>query len=266
MPTSSFVDSAPDLKDMKILLTRPQAQSAGLLAALVRRGANVRSLPLLVIAPLVQTPALRQMFMNIDRFDRVIFISPNAAALGAELIDQFWPQLPGHIVWIAVGQATAEALMRFGIDAQVPAATADSEGLLEMSALTHCQGQSILIVRGRGGRDLLAGTLVRRGASISLAEVYERLCPEHPNELVAEQLLTFNPDAIVLYSGETLQNLLALSDKAGIPVRNRLILVPGERVAEQARTNHFEKILVPPSLKERDVVHTLRTWWQAHSG
>ena len=52
----------------------------------------------------------------------------------------------------------------------------DSEHLLASPEFAHVQGQRILIVRGGGGRELLAEQLTARGAEVAYAEVYDRRC------------------------------------------------------------------------------------------
>jgi uroporphyrinogen-III synthase len=264
MPIPTANTAPLSLQGMKILLTRPESQSAALRARLRLSGAIVESLPALEISPVADTAASRQIFMNIDRFNTVVFISPNAAHLGARQIDIYWPQLPEKINWLAVGQSTADVLRQWDIEAKVPALSADSEGMLSLPALTNCQGQSVLIVRGEGGRELLAETLTGRGANVQYAEVYRRECPQHDQETMRAKLDQFAPDLIIFYSDETLQNLLRLSDKAGVLLRNRLILVPGERAATQAKLSQFERILIPESLKEADIVHCVENYWQSN--
>ncbi|WP_275576186.1 uroporphyrinogen-III synthase [Aquitalea magnusonii] len=62
-----------------------------------------------------------------------------------------------------------------GQDILFPTAGSDSEALLALPQLADVAGQHWLIVRGQGGRALLADTLCARGAQVSLAEVYQRV-------------------------------------------------------------------------------------------
>lgn len=257
-------DAPPQLQDMKILLTRPEPQSAELIVSLKLAGAETGSLAALAISPLSETAELRQSFMNIDHFDTVIFISPNAACIGGQYIDQYWPQLPEKICWLAVGLTTATTLASYGIIASTPEVMADSDGLLALPVLQACAGQKILIVRGQGGRERLADTLSERGATVTYAEVYQRTCPDYSTATVISKVQNFAPDCIIVYSGETLKNLITISNKAGVFVKNRLILVPGERVAEQARQLQFNDVIVPESLREPDIICCLGARWRAN--
>lgn len=255
-------NQAVSLEGLCVLLTRPETASRGLFHLLTEKGAAVNSLPTLTITALEESPEIRDCFMNIDRYDSIVFISPNAAELGLDLIDKYWPQLPLDIQWFAVGQKTAEILLRGDIIATTPALNADSEGLLALNTLQNCHSKKILIVRGKGGREQLATVLQQRGASVSYAEVYERSCPEYSPEEVKSQFIEGKPQAIVVYSGESLQNLVQIGDKAGVLLRNKVILVPGKRVETLARSLQFDNILVPGSLQESDILNCLQYWWE----
>ena len=76
--------SQPDLASLRVLVTRPVERSAELVAALTAAGAKVLTQPLLNIAPLTaprheaELQRSRQLFMNLDCYQHLIFISVNA--------------------------------------------------------------------------------------------------------------------------------------------------------------------------------------------
>ena len=67
--------------------------------------------------------------------------------------------MAGAINWFAVGFGTSLVLSDHGIKADYPT-VAGSEGLLELSGLQKVKDLKVLIVRGVGGRELLAAELI----------------------------------------------------------------------------------------------------------
>ena len=67
------------------------------------------------------------------------------------------------VIGAGYGGTTAAALLAAGRPADFTAAKADSEGLLADPAFADVAGRRILIVRGVGGRELLARSLRARG-------------------------------------------------------------------------------------------------------
>ncbi len=84
----------------RILVTRPAHQAAGQATLLESLGAEPVLLPLLEIKPVTESDSgfnlLKSRVMDLDLYQKVIFISGNAVTYGIDLIDQYWPQLPGR--------------------------------------------------------------------------------------------------------------------------------------------------------------------------
>jgi len=236
------------LQGKRVLVTRPVHQSQALIQRLQGLGAIPVALPLMTInayseaSPAFQTA--KQLIMDLDLFQHVIFISPNAAQLGGELIDQYWPQLPVRVQWLAIGQQTTSVLTDYGIEAYYSPNGFDSEALLASAALKNVAGEKVLICRGRGGREKLAHELSARGAMVSYAELYERGCPDYSSEVLRTTLYEPLPDLLLLTSSEALKNLLQLVDD--VHRQNLLqipLLVPSQRTAQEAVTAGFKSVI-----------------------
>lgn len=170
------------LTGVGVLVTRPDHQAQHLCRLIEAEGGSAPKLPALDIRPTPDRPAIRAAIGPVDRFSLVIFISANAVRFGGELLGQ-----RRDLKVAAIGKATALALNVAGHRVSViPRGGSDSEALLASPELRHMSGQRVLIVRGRGGRELLGETLAERGAEVVYAEVYERQ-PAHPSpEKLAE--------------------------------------------------------------------------------
>ncbi|WP_235017340.1 uroporphyrinogen-III synthase [Nitrincola tapanii] len=246
------------------LVTRPAHQNQGQIAQLSALGAEALTLPLISIEPVSDQSEfgliLKEAILNLDRYQAVIFVSPNAARLGADWIDRYWPQLPIGVEWIGIGEQTTQALQAAGFPAW-HAAGYDSEALLADARTQAVAGQRILILRGNGGRELLSETLTERGAQVDRCCVYQRLCPEYPQALIESTIYHPFLSAILITSGEGLKNLMYLAQRvkhASIDtLLSRLILVPSRRLYDQARSLGFTQIRVASGADDRSMIAAL---------
>ena len=241
---------------LPVLVTRPASQAEEICPLLEALGCNVIRQPLLEIAAVAETPTIKSQFMNIDLFDVVIAISRNAAEMGLLYLDQYWPQWPVEIDWVAIGPVTAEVMTAQGLEVKMPAGQFDSEGALQMPELTNVAGKKVLIWRGVGGRETLAGTLRERGAEVVYAELYQRLVPEY-DEQQWQQTLALKP-LLLVSSGQGLEVIAAQQPRIAESVRG--IIAPSLRVAELAKSLGFSKIQIAASAQDVDMLVAVENW------
>ena len=119
----------------------------------------------------------RGYLMNLDQYHAVFLVSTNAVRLAVEALSDYWPQWPIGVHWIAVGEATAAALINAGLPAEAPASGFNSEAVLALPALQQpLHEKQVLVLRGEGGRALFTETLVARGARVDQVALYRRVC------------------------------------------------------------------------------------------
>ena len=256
MPTQYWPKFTLSVVKARVLLTRPAHLQQGALELLTAAGYECISLPLLSITPIdiesEEAGYLRSRILDLDLYTRVIFISRNAARIGADLIDQYWPQLPVGVEWIAIGQGTADELSHLGIDAQVNPGV-DSEALLDAPQLRELSDQRILLVKGVGGRDLLRKILEKRGAIVDEIEIYQRTpCDYTDTELV--ERISKPLDALLITSGEA---LIALEHIKWRDLRSSLLIVPSERIASQAQELGYQNIQTSAGASDRAMLDAL---------
>ena len=234
----------------RLLLTRPAAESAALAATLVEAGIFSRSLPLLETEALPETPEQRAILQALAQYSAVIVVSKPAARHGLQHLTQAGLLPPAEQRWFSVGGATAQILAPYlqarGLQVSYPDAGDDSEALLALPQLEEVLRQPaprVLIMRGQGGRELLAETLRIRGATVDYLELYRRSLPTYAPGTLARLIDEERLNAVLVSSGQGLANLLELAGPAWPQLRRLTLLVPSARVAEQAREAGVQRII-----------------------
>lgn len=212
---SSASEGNDSLNGLGVLVTRPEHQAGPLCQWIEQHGGVAIRCPALVIRePRDWTPA-RAAFDRLAEYDLAIFTSANAVDRAMPLIRERGG-LPPRLEIAAIGQATARALARHGVDRCLqPEAGFTSEALLNLPRFQQVTGQAIVIVRGEGGRELLTETLTARGARVVPTEVYRREQPTLDAAALLDRWARGEIGAAVVASTETLLNLFDLLGVAG---------------------------------------------------
>ncbi|MDA0687636.1 MAG: uroporphyrinogen-III synthase [Proteobacteria bacterium] len=257
-------DKAEALAGLSVLVTRPIHQQSSLLESIEMDGARTVSLPVMRIDPVRSARAVqkaRSLVQNLDQFQWLIFISTNAASLGADLIEDFWPQFPAGVKVAAIGRSTAAVLIdRLYLPIVTPLQGWDSEKLLSLPEFQDLEGSRIAIFRGVGGRELLASTLEERGAQVQYVELYKRAPVRYSVAEINARLKAGAVNAVVVHSGESLALLVELLQRS-----NKLehyqalpLVVPSNRVATEARALGFEQVYDAQGADDSSIKSALR--------
>ena len=238
---------------LRVLVTRPAAQSGRIAQLIAERGMSPLLLPLFRIVPSGDDATHRRCLASAQSFDGWIFTSVNAAHRVHALAHDLgrWPDP------YAIGDATARALEQAGRSpVRVPETGSTSEDLLDLPDLRNPAGRHFLICTGEGGRDALAPELRRRGARVDRLDLYRRIAVEHAEDDVRD--LAHRSDAVICTSGDGLERLHAL-----VPVdlhsqlKSRLLVVPSQRVLELARHLGFTEVRTPLKTSDEALVDCL---------
>ena len=217
------------LAGVGVLVTRPAAQSAELISAIEAAGGRSIVFPVIEIAP--RSPQeIASDLAGLPEADIVIFVSRNAVEHGLA-----WS---GDGAIAAVGPATASAIEAAARVVDIrPASGFDSESLLGEPALTDVSGKTIRIIRGNGGRELLATTLRERGATVQYLEVYARRAPDYAEAEIGDvvrRLETGEIAAVIVMSVESFRNLLALlPESCHATLAKTRLVTPAARVIKE---------------------------------
>ncbi|WEK30873.1 MAG: uroporphyrinogen-III synthase [Candidatus Pseudomonas phytovorans] len=233
------------MSQWRLLLTRPAEDCAALAQNLAAAGVGSSCLPLLAIEPVTLEARQRLLLEGLDGFQTIIVVSKPAARLLLEQLAEA-SLLPPRQGWFTVGEATAAVLQGAGLAVSTPLRGDDSEALLALPALLQAvavPAARVLVVRGVGGRELLAERLAEQGASVEYLELYRRCLPAYPAGTLMRRIEAERLNGLVVSSGQGFEHLQQLAG-ADWPQLARLpLFVPSPRVAEQARAAGAQQVV-----------------------
>ncbi|PCI75909.1 MAG: hypothetical protein COB20_11860 [SAR86 cluster bacterium] len=234
------------LSGLTVLITRPSNQADSMQRAIESDGAKALSLPLIEIKALADAQAIQDLkdkILQLDSYQSLIFVSNNAVSFGGEVINNFWPQFPIGVDVIAVGPTTAEAAReRLACEVIQPSSGMTSEDILRLSALSDVSGRKVGIVRGQGGRELLADTLRERGAIVDYLEAYSRTPVDYTSADFCNRLQKAGVNVLTVSSGESLDRLTHLLADNRKMLQQLKLIVPSERVGRQAEKAGYQQV------------------------
>ena len=240
------------LHGRRVLVTRPAGQAAGLIGQLRAAGARVLHRPTLVIEPCeVDVPALP------GQVDWVVFTSPNAVHYGI-----------GHLAGLAgaagrpriaaVGPGTAAAAGAAGLAVSVaPARGGGAEALLAEAGFAPLPGETLLVIRGRGGRRRLQSALRERGVEVREIAVYQRTRPAGAIRIPARWRAR-RLDCTIVTSQAGLEHLLGMAGPGAIEwLQGGWLVSVSERVARAAMAAGFERLEVAAGASDEAITRAV---------
>lgn len=249
------MSAANDLQGCRVLVTRPVAQAGTLCERIEQAGGIALRLPSLAIEA-IDDEASQQRCRAAADYDWLIFISRNAVEQGHGCLPA---HLPADLQVAAIGKATAAALAEAGMVADLVASGAGTtESLLAEPEMQNMQGQRVLIMRGAGGRELLANTLRERGAQVDYANLYRRLRPG-TNRGELPGLLETGIDCLTITSAETMENLLAMATEEQCDILQLPMVVMSKRLQMLARERGFtDTVAIATEASDVGIVEAIR--------
>ena len=163
----------------RIVVTRTREQASELVVALEGHGADCLEYATIQMDPVDSYDILDEELERLNEYHWILFSSINAVQyfferLYAKGLDA--RNLKGPDV-AAVGRATADFLLHYGIVADLIPAVYTAEGLAESLLDFGVEGRNILIPRAAKAREFLPETLRGAGAQVTVAPVYQNVPP-----------------------------------------------------------------------------------------
>ena len=243
-----MADNAP-LNGLKVLVTRPQQQAKKLCEMIEASGGKTIAFPVIDIVP---TDVNTWPQYDLAQLDMIIFVSRNAVS---NFVNTLTIPLVEKIKLASVGAGSAASMRQHGLRVDIqPKQSLGSEGLLVMAEFDDMANKNVLIVRGKGGRELLADTLIQRGATVCYLEVYQRNLAKPSAQQCKQALMS---ECVVCTSVEGVKNLTVLLQKSLKTLLDKPMLVVSERIKNYAQSLGFQRIIVTADVSDNAVLEKL---------
>ncbi|MCH4166117.1 MAG: uroporphyrinogen-III C-methyltransferase [Megasphaera sp.] len=201
------------LFNQTILITRTRSQASVLTNCLENLGAHCIEVPTIRIANASDDYRhLDKAIQSIAEYDWIVFTSVNGVhAFFCRLALQHKDSRAlGHASIAVIGTATAAALTRYGITADIIPERYDAENLAA-ALLPHIQkGTTILLPRAKESRDLLPDALRQRQAIVHTCEAYETIPALENRATLIAHLQQRQVSLITFTSSSTVINFMTL--------------------------------------------------------
>jgi uroporphyrinogen III methyltransferase/synthase len=199
--------------------------------------------------------------------DYLILTSANAVdaffsrllACGKDVRDLY-----GTVVAV-VGPKTAEALHKYGLNADLQAKDFRAEGILAELQKEGVVGRNILYPHAELARDLITRELTAAGANVDAPIAYSSKIPDNGPELL-KLLQTGGIDAITFTASSTVDNFISLLGKKNIGLISAIPLFSIGPLTSETMTRHNLTIAAKasPSTLEA-LVDALTNYFQSHT-
>lgn len=231
------------LQGLRILNTRPRKQAQTLSKEIAAAGGVAIECPTLEIEA-CDTAWLNSL-PGLDQVQHAIFVSPNAAYISMQHMNEKQLRWPTDMNVIAVGQGTAKTLKEFNIKVNAIPATPDSEHLLALTSLQVLKDQTVLLFKGEEGRTLIEESLVKKGANLFCVPVYRRVMPQIDEQFMKALWHDDLVDIILLTSEQSMHNLFKMLGMDALPwLQQKPCVVISQRIAEKAASLGIKKVIL----------------------
>lgn len=247
-----------------ILVTRAREQASQLTAGLEAAGAKCIEAPAIRIVPPESYAELDRAVVNLPGYTWVIFTSVNG-------VEAFFDRLRlagkdtrhfGAAKVAAIGSATAAALGRFGIAADVVPGEFRAEAVAQALSGRIGPQDRVLIPRAEQARDVLPVELAKCGAAVEVVTAYRTVAGKTDGAAAAEMLSAGKIDLVTFTSSSTVTNLLALLGSRGAELLSKTeIACIGPITADTCREHGLEPALVAGEYTIKGLTESIVSQW-----
>lgn len=246
--------------------TRPTHQAESLGHLIRQAGGTLVEFPVIEISPPLNSDSLHSQIGRIHEADLAIFISANAVDAVMTLLGSVkaWPE---NLRIASVGRATASKLEAYGLVASIIAPEPfNSEALLSLPVLEDLSSKKVIIIRGEGGRELLAETLLARGAEVEYLECYRRHIPSSDPAALYQCWDENRKLVIVVTSNEGLRNLTVMVDSEHQQnlLTSTLVVISERAVSLASELGFKQKPVLSDTVSNEAIIDAIQQWQGHH--
>ena len=248
-----------------VLVTRAEAQAAGLVLRLRSLGARVTAIPTIDIRPPKSYAPLDRALHGFERYDWLIVTSVNGVTALRERLHHVAipPHVLRHLCVAAIGPATRQSVEELGWRVSVMPREYVAEAVVA-ALRKKVRGERVLLVRAQVARDVIPRELRRAGARVDVVAAYQTIAPPGSRAKLRALLRSADrPTVITFTSSSTARNFAALVGK-DVLYSGQL---DGVRLASigPVTSRTLRKLRLEPDIEARDyTVEGLLTAMQAN--
>lgn len=218
-----MVPSEAVLEGRVVLVTRQRDRAASLVSSLENLGARVDARAAIAFEGPRDSGAADAAAANLDRYHWIVFTSPTGVRFFNDNAHRSEAGTRGVRI-VAIGPATARALLQAGLRADVTAVESHSQGLAdELRARVH-PGERVLIVRPETAPETVPDAVRRAGAVVETVAFY-RTVASPDAEAMARCVCAAECDIVVLTSPSNLRFMVEAADAEGLDLIRALAVV-----------------------------------------
>lgn len=242
------------LNGLRVLNTRPLHQAQALNEQIRLAGGCALSCPTIAIT--ASHSKWVEELPDLADVKQAIFTSANAVNYFFDELKHRQITWPTSIHIIAIGEGTRSALLSYDKKVDSLPIESHSEGIVNLPTLQAVADQSILLIKGKDGRNVIRQTLLKRKAHIIELAVYERTLPIVNQEKLLNWWKDDHIDIILFTSQAAMENLFSLFDpQTHAWLKQKPCLVISERLIGIAQQLGMQKIIQCPF---KDIIETLQ--------
>ena len=208
--------SRPRLAGVRVLVTRPEGQTAALAHRLRTHGAEVWEQPAIEIGPPGDWQPVDRALRELAQFQWIVFSSANGVRA---LVKRLWEtggdaRRLGAVKLAAIGPGTQAELHKYHLRADLVPDEFRAEALAAalVAAMRNGSGARprALLIRASRGREVLADQLLAAGVEVEQVVAYASRDVERPQPRIAAGLAAGRVDWITVTSSAIARNLVRL--------------------------------------------------------
>jgi len=196
----------------RIVVTRAREQASSLVQTLTDLGAAVLQCPTIEVVPPESWEALDGAIEQIPGYQWLVFTSVNGVRYFFHRLFERGLDVRalGHLGTCAIGPATAEALLTFGMKTDILPKSSRAESIVASFRSLDVAGKRILLPRAEEARPILPMELTNMGALVDEVTAYRTRAAEESKELLLESLKEGAVDMVTFTSSSTVRNFRSL--------------------------------------------------------